>query len=98
MKIKNYTKINLRDFRHNLTKLKDSIEAGEIFQVVEKGNPLAYFVSAKYEIQIEKSERGLTQEDFKEALKSPTGDLKFLQDKSYEKEYRKLLEKKYLKK
>jgi antitoxin (DNA-binding transcriptional repressor) of toxin-antitoxin stability system len=44
MKNKDYTKINLRDFRHNLTQVKDSLSSGEMFEVLEKGSPIGYFI------------------------------------------------------
>lgn len=59
MKGKEYTKINLRDFRHNLTQLKDSIEAGMIYQITEKGSPLAYFIPVQYDIDVKTSKKGL---------------------------------------
>lgn len=34
---KNYKKINLRDFRHKFTQLKDSFTSGEIYDVFENG-------------------------------------------------------------
>lgn len=97
MKNKKYTKINLRDFRHNLTQLKDSIEAGVIYEVAEKGSPLAYFIPVQYNIKIEKNNKDLTQESFKKALNLPVGTFKLSKDVDYKEEYRRLLEKKYLK-
>lgn len=47
---KDYKKINLRDFRHKFTQLKDSIASGQIYEVIEKGNSLGYFVPKNYEV------------------------------------------------
>ena len=98
MKITKYTKINLRDFRHNLTQLKDSLASGEVFEVTEKGNPLAYFIPSKYSVEITNENEVLTQEGFIQALNSPIGHFDLPKDGNYKNEYRRLLEKKYMKK
>lgn len=103
---KEYKNINLRDFRHNFTQLKDALANGEIYQVIEKGNALGFFVPANYgvevkEIQTDKSElfinllRSIREsvelnDDAKELSKTYGND--------YKKIYHKLLDKKYSKK
>jgi predicted ATP-dependent endonuclease of OLD family len=47
---KDYTKIKLRDFRRNLTQLKDS---GQVYEVTQRGATLAYFVPATYKMRLE---------------------------------------------
>lgn len=98
MKGREYTKINLRDFRHNLTQLKDSIEAGMIYQVTEKGSPLAYFIPVQYDIDVKTSKKGLTQETFVKALNSKEGKFDIPKNGNYKKRYRELLEEEYLEK
>lgn len=97
---KDYTKIKLRDFRKNLTQLKDSLAAGEIYEVVERGRPLGYFVSTDYEIKKKKTAsmnktlydllKNTEPIELKDEIKHVGSD--------YMKGYRILLEKKYLKK
>ncbi|HKM20309.1 MAG TPA: hypothetical protein VJY47_03795 [Candidatus Dojkabacteria bacterium] len=96
MKNKEYTKINLRDFRHNLTQLKDSLQAGMIYEVTEKGSPLAYFIPTQYDIQVKESKKGLSQESFIKALNMKGGNFNIPKDGNYKKEYRRLLEEEYL--
>lgn len=95
MESKEYTKINLREFRHNLTQLKDSLLAGEIYEITERGSSLAYFIPIQYDIKIKNGEKELTQETFIKALKNRTGDFNLPKDGNYKKEYRRLLDKKY---
>jgi hypothetical protein len=98
MKNTNYKKINLRNFRHNLTQLKDSFAAGQIYEVEEKGDLLGYFVPKGYTFILKKEvfDSNESERDFvkslrgKFELKEPTDD--------YKKLYHKLLVKKYLKK
>lgn len=99
MKEKDYTKINLRNFRHNLTHLKDAIDSGVVFEVVKKGETFGYFVPAKYEIEIKEKKEERDVEGFQKAFKEALGCAKQEGDENfdYKKEYMKLLEKKYLK-
>lgn len=95
---KDYTKINLRDFRHNLTQLKDAMEAGFVYEVMKKGKTFGYFVPAKYEIEI-KEKKKIDREAFQRALEDAIGCAKEEGDENfdYKKEYMKLLEEEYLK-
>jgi len=101
-KIKDYKKINLRDFRHKLTQLKDSLAAGEVYQVTEKGVPLAYVIPSKYKVSITKQKEEKKEEDLYDLLIKIKGKGQFkdeVKDETdYKVAYRKLLEKKYLKK
>jgi len=96
MKNKEYTKINLRDFRHNLTQLKDSIEAGTVFEIYEKNVPIFICASRHYELK-PLTEDEQTPEEFDEILAMPVEKSKLPNDFDVDKEYRKLLEQKYRK-
>ncbi len=103
MKNKEYQKINLRDFRHGLTQLKDALASGQVYEVVEKGNSIAYFIPAQYDITIERKEGEKEREesigDIAEKLFA-TVELKeeIPNDPYYKKLYMRELRKKYLKK
>ena len=94
-----YQKINLRKFRHNLTQLKDSLNAGQAYEVIDRGKTLAYFIPSDYDIKIEK--KISVEKDYKKILNDAIGCVKMSkEDKKnfdYKKEYRKALEEKYLK-
>ena len=94
MKNKEYTKINLRDFRHNLTQLKDSIEAGMIYEVYDRGIPTFICTSKNYEI-IPKLQKQKTADDFEKMLSMPTDEINLPEDLDVDKEYGKLLDEKY---
>jgi len=92
-----YKKINLRDFRKNLTQIRDS---GNAYTVFKKGVPFAYFTPSEYEITVTK--KNVSKKKFSEILDSMTNHRVEFKDevkdeKSYKEAYRKLLEKKYLK-
>lgn len=93
-----YKKINLRKFRHNLTQLKDSLESGQAYEVIERGQPLAYFIPADYKVTLEKKN---SKKDVKKILNNAVGCVRMSEDKKkmfdYEKEYRKAMEEKHLK-
>jgi len=97
---KEYKKINLRDFRHNLTQLKDSLNAGQIYEVIDRGETLAYFIPPRYEIKLKKdsSPKNTNVEDI---LENAIGCIKMTEREKknfdYKKEYRKYLENRYLK-
>ena len=97
---KEYKKINLREFRHNLTQLKDSLNAGQIYEVIDRGDVLAYFIPARYKVKLTEKQK-LGSEDFESIFKAAIGcaELKdeIKGEKDYMEGYRKLLEKKYLK-
>lgn len=82
-----YKKINLREFRHNLTQLKDSPIA-----IYERGIHIGYYIPKQYDIEVvtgqEKKREGL-----KEALKLPLGHLKSQKNKNIDvnKEFKKLM-------
>lgn len=99
MKNKDYTKINLRDFRHNLTQVKDSLSSGEMFEVLEKGSPIGYFIPAQFDINVMRK-KDVSQEEFKKAVLGLAEGIEFKDEvkdcKDYKEAYRKLLEKKYL--
>jgi len=91
-----YKKINLRDFRNNLTQLRDS---GQAYTIFKKGVPFAYFIPSEYEVKVTKKK--ITQEEFCKILDSMTSHGVELKDEvkgedSYKEVYRRLLEKKYL--
>ena len=54
-----YKKINLRNFRHNLTQVKDSLNAGQAYEVLERGKTIAYFIPAEYKVEIRKKEMSI---------------------------------------
>jgi antitoxin (DNA-binding transcriptional repressor) of toxin-antitoxin stability system len=94
-----YKKINLRKFRHNLTQVKDSLKAGQAYEVFERGKPLAYFIPAKYNVKVDDEEE--KQKRYEKAVKALFGAAELTEEEKknfdYEKEYRKALEEKYLK-
>lgn len=96
-----YKKINLRDFRYNLTKLKDSLDAGQAYEVIDRGQTLAYFIPPKYKIKLTEKKK-VSKEDFKKILEDAVGCAELKEEvkneKNYKIAYRKLLEKKYLNK
>jgi hypothetical protein len=103
---KEYKKINLRDFRHNFTQLKDSLADGEIYQVVEKGNSLGFFIPSAYNVEVKNAEEDKTNEFVKYflsvrgsfSLNDEAKELAKVYGNDYKKIYHKLLEKKYSKK
>jgi len=91
-----YKKINLRDFRNNLTQLRDS---GQAYTIFKKGILFAYFIPSEYEVKITK--KNVSRRRFTEILDSMTSHGVEFKDEvrgedSYKDAYRKLLEKKYL--
>ncbi len=95
-----YKKINLRNFRHNLTQLKDSLNAGQAYEVIDRGRTFAYFIPSEYQISITNKDDKL-QEEYREKISSLFGCVKMSEKKKknfdYDKEYRKAMEKKHLK-
>lgn len=101
MENKDYTKIKLRDFRHNLSQLKDSLSYGQVYEITEKGKSLAYFIPSSYEVKLQKKKS--SRKEILEALdrlqKSIPEELKKrIEKEGYEKLYREEMEKKYLRK
>lgn len=93
-----YKKINLRKFRHNLTQLKDSLKHGQAYEVLERGEPLAYFIPASYEIEMKK---GSSKKNVSKILEDAIGCVEMTEEQKenfdYDKEYRKAMEEKHLK-
>jgi len=96
MKITKYTKINLRDFRHNLTQLKDSMVEGEVYRVYEKGTPLAYIIPEGYDIDLN-TEQEKRVKAFKESLSMPTGRVNRPKDFDADREIEKIFQERYKK-
>ncbi len=94
-----YKKINLRDFRYNLTQLKDSLNAGQAYEVIDRGQTLAYFIPPRYKIKLIEKKK-LSKEDFKKILEDAIGCVKMTEKEKrnfdYDKEYRKAMERKHL--
>jgi antitoxin (DNA-binding transcriptional repressor) of toxin-antitoxin stability system len=93
-----YKKINLRKFRHNLTQLKDSLDAGQAYEVIDRGKSLAYFIPSSFEIETKKK---TPHKDINKILEDAIGCVKMTEEekKSFDPDaiYRKALEDKYLK-
>lgn len=93
-----YKKINLRNFRHNLTQLKDSLNAGQAYEVIDRGKTLAYFIPSEYHISLTNKGEKL-QEEYSKKISSLFGCVKISEKKKktfdYDKEYRKAMEKKH---
>jgi antitoxin (DNA-binding transcriptional repressor) of toxin-antitoxin stability system len=91
-----YKKINLRKFRQELTQIKDS---GQAYKVLERGKPLAYFIPAKYDVQVEDEEE--KQKRYEKATKELFGIVKMTEEekKNFDPDaiYRKAMEEKHLK-
>ncbi len=96
---KDYTKINLRNFRHNLTQVKDSLASGQMYEVLEKGSPIGYFIPAQFDIKVSKKKE-ISQEEFRKIVLRLINSTELRDEvkdcKDYDKAYGKLLEKKYL--
>lgn len=91
-----YEKINLRKFRHEFTQLKDSISAGQVFQVVEKSLVLGYFIPARYQFKIlNKSNTKLSRQNLLNLRGIYKEDMPLNNNKDYKDHYRKILKKKY---
>ena len=93
MKNKEYTKINLRDFRHNLTQLKDSL-----VRIYEKGIPIGCYIPEQYEVKIE-SKQEIRREQMRKALQLPLGHLATQKHKNIDanEEFKKIMIEKYKK-
>lgn len=96
-----YTEISLRDFRHSLGSLKNTLKYGKLYKITERGKSLAYFVPAHLSLTF--SQNDSARED---ALGNRVTDLigtgkastEVLEaEGDYKKTYRALLGKKYLK-
>lgn len=97
-----YKKIKLRDFRHKFTQLKDSIASGQAYEVLERGEPIGYFIPSQFDIKVkdtklQNSRRTLIKQNLLEAqgkfrLKKEVENFKDIKEA-----YRYLLRKKYLK-
>ena len=63
-----YKKINLRDFRHNLTQVRES---GLAYTVLKKGEVYGYFIpsNSEYKVNIVKKQKSDKQKSFEEVLK-----------------------------
>lgn len=60
-----YKKINLRDFRNNLSEVRDS---GYAYTILKKGEVYGYFVPAEYDIEIKHKDGAVSREEFFEIL------------------------------
>jgi len=93
-----YKKINLRNFRQNLTQLKDSLNAGQAYEVIDRGKTLAYFIPSEYEVKVDKKTKSI--EEIERILTEAIGCVHMSEKKKktfdYDKEYRKAMEKKHL--
>ncbi len=93
-----YKKINLRNFRQNLTQLKDSLNAGQAYEVIDRGKTLAYFIPSEYEVKVDKKTK--STEEIERVLTEAIGCVHMSEKKKktfdYDKEYRKAMEKKHL--
>jgi antitoxin (DNA-binding transcriptional repressor) of toxin-antitoxin stability system len=93
-----YKKINLRNFRQNLTQLKDSLNAGQAYEVIDRGKTLAYFIPSEYEVKVNKKTK--STEEIERILTEAIGCVHMSEKKKktfdYDKEYRKAMEKKHL--
>ena len=93
-----YKKINLRNFRQNLTQLKDSLNAGQAYEVIDRGKTLAYFIPSEYEVKVNKKTK--RTEEIERILTEAIGCVHMSEKKKktfdYDKEYRKAMEKKHL--
>lgn len=100
--MKDYTKINLRELRQNLSRVKDSLASGQAYEVMQRGISLGYILPLKgYKIEKEKGSE-MSKIEWNELVDRLQGcaELKdeIKDEKDYMVGYRKLLEKKYLKK
>ncbi|HAM37612.1 MAG: hypothetical protein UR96_C0023G0007 [candidate division WS6 bacterium GW2011_GWC1_36_11] len=100
--MKDYTKISLRDLRQNLTQVKDSLASGQAYEVTQRGISLAYLLP-KNGYKIEREKMGeMPKVEWEELVDRLQGCAKLKDEikdeKDYMEGYRKLLEKKYLKK
>jgi len=86
-------------FRHNLTQLKDSLSAGQAYEVIDRGKTLAFFIPSDYKIEIEVIKK--PDINYLKILNDAIGCVQMSEKKKknfdYKIEYRKALEKEYLK-
>ena len=86
-----YNKINLSNFRQNLPQLKDSLNAGQAYEVIDRGKTLAYFIPSEYEVNIDKKTK--STEEIERILTEAIGCVHMSEKKKktfdYDKEYRK---------
>ncbi len=66
-----YKKINLRNFRRNLTQLKDSLNAGQAYEVIDRGKTLAYFIPSEYDVSVSKKTK--SDEEIEKILSEAIG-------------------------
>lgn len=90
-----YKKINAREFRHRFSVVKDSLLAGQAYQVTFKNLPLAYVIPAQHEISVKKKKK-TSRRAFCKLTDELTGsfDLKTT-GKDHKEVYKKLLEEKH---
>lgn len=88
-----YKKINSRKLRHEFSALRDSISAGQAYELTYRGSPLAYVIPAAYEVEVKsKKERG-DKKLFMNAVNGLRGTLK--KDANRDDLYRKRLARKH---
>jgi antitoxin (DNA-binding transcriptional repressor) of toxin-antitoxin stability system len=94
-----YKKINLRNLRHNLTQVKDSLKAGQAYEVLERGKSIGYLVPAHYNINLEKED--IKKKKYQIALEELVGAAELTEEekKNFDPDaiYRKAMEDKHLK-
>jgi antitoxin (DNA-binding transcriptional repressor) of toxin-antitoxin stability system len=52
-----YRKISLRKLRQNLTRVKDSLKAGQAYEVFERGKSIGYLIPTDFNIKLEEEEK-----------------------------------------
>lgn len=94
-----YKKINLRNLRHNLTQVKDSLKAGQAYEVFERGKSIGYLIPADYKIKVQKEKTN--KEKYQMALEDLIGAARLSEEerKNFDPDaiYRKAMEDKYIK-
>jgi antitoxin (DNA-binding transcriptional repressor) of toxin-antitoxin stability system len=101
MNNKDYTKVNLREFRHNLSQLKDSLSYGQMYEVTEKGKSIAYFIPSEYEVKVVKKKSKNSTEEFFKAVKELQDSIpdslkkKLVTDEDFERSYSEEMERKH---
>ncbi len=88
-----YKKINSRKLRHEFSALRDSISAGQAYELTYRGSPLAYVIPAEYDVSVKKATKGSDKDAFMSAVNGLRGALKDKTDR--ESSYRKRLARKH---
>jgi antitoxin (DNA-binding transcriptional repressor) of toxin-antitoxin stability system len=94
-----YRKINLRKLRQNLTRVKDSLKAGQAYEVFERGKSIGYLIPTDFNIKLEEEDN--KKKKYQIALEELIGAVELTEEekKNFDPDaiYREAMEDKHLK-